>query len=501
MPSRPDMTVVIRMHGLLLRADVGGAGEPLVKRWRKDWPDVSPAVTHALREGGRPGKRVLVLDSEVRLGVVELPSSAVAGLSDKDLADPAAYEAEAISDLAPGEAVTAVQRRRMADQDDQFLVAQSRRADVTAVAKAVRGAGAKLAGIGHPAGLPEPLGLDGPADATDAPGDGGWRRVEFWADSVVLAESVAGRVGLVPLGIGPGSDWRRALEPLLRRREPVVQDQTLIEPGVRVRGGTQWRESTAVSGDARWLAAGDDGGDEDDGVPVWDLADDAAADHFAAVWARRLAAITSAGEAVTPTLRPPKAPASRWPAVAVGVLALALAVTAVLYQRDQATHRLAELQAQLQHVQADREALDDQRKLVNQTKAEVRQKQQAVTRLEQKFTRLSQEQARRASTGSLVTDRRAALSAMMAALTRSAAEDVVIRSIEHGSPRHEITGMASTPEAASSLARDLSVQLRDHWRVSPASIEPQTGPERIVWEFSITIEPTVEVGVVVETGT
>ena len=285
MPSRPDITVVIRTHGLLLRVDVRGGGEPQVKRWRRDWSDLTAAVTHALRDGGRSGRRVWVLDSGVWLGMVELPGGAVAGLPDKDLADPAAFEAEAISGLTPVEAVTTVQRRRMSDQEDQFLVAQTKRTDVIAVARAVRSAGARLAGIGHPAGLPEPLELDGRAGTTK---DGGWRRVEFWSESVVLVESVAGRVGLIPLGVSPQGDWRKMLARHLSRGEPVAQDQTLIEPGVRVRGGAQWRESTAVRGNARWLAAGEDRDDVDDGVPVWDLADDTLVEPFAAAWARRL---------------------------------------------------------------------------------------------------------------------------------------------------------------------------------------------------------------------
>jgi hypothetical protein len=487
------MTVVIRTNGLLMRADVrgasgdtsGGGGAPLVKRWRDNWSTAAEAVTHALDEGGRPGRRVWVLDSEVWLGVVELPSSAVAGLSEKDLADPAAYEAEAISELRPTEAITAVQRRRMADQDDQFLVAQARRIDVIAIARAVRSAGAKLAGISHPAGPGEAMAFDGQAD--DLAG-AGWRRVEFWTHTVVLAESVAGRVGLIPLGIAPGRDWRRALEPLLRHREPVAADQTLLEPGVRVRGGPNGRENVAVSGTARWLSAGEDQSDEDDGVPVWDLADDAAAEQFAAAWARRLNAVDPAGQDMSPTLRPPKAPAARWPAVAVGVLALALAVTAVLMLRGQAADRLDDLRGELEHAQADQKMIADHRQKANAAQAEVRKKQRAVEDLQR---RLEQLQRQRTASQPVNMDQRPALAAMMAALTDSASEQVVIQSIDHGSPQHEITGMALTPEAASRLARELSGALRDHWAVSPARIEPKPGPQRVVWEFSITIEPAV----------
>lgn len=484
MASRPDMTVVIRMHGLLLRADVQAGGDPHITQWRQDWSDLSAAVAYALGEGGKPGKRFWVLDSEVWLGTVELPAGAVAGQSDKDLAGPAAYEAEAVSDLSPIEAVTSVQRRRMADQGDQFLVTQARRSEVAALGKLVRGAGAKLAGLGHPAGLATALQFDQHRGQND-----GWRRVEFWYESVVLVESVGGRLGLIPLGLGPRSDWRRALAPHLREGQPVSEDQTLIGPGVRVRGGTQWRESTAVDGTARWLAAGEDQADEDDGVPTWDLADDASAERFAQAWAKQLEAIKPGDSAMTPTLRPPKAPASRWPAAMVGVIALALAVFAVVSLREQASHRIAELQEQIQHETQEQQVVSDRRKQVDQLQTDLRKKQKVVSGLESQIEKLRRQRASSQATRG-DTDRRAALSAMMASLTSSNSEAIMIQSIEHGSPRHEILGMAISPEAATRLARDLSETLRGQWTVSPAQIEPETSGRQVAWRFTITLEPT-----------
>ncbi|MEM8550608.1 MAG: hypothetical protein AAGF10_07435, partial [Verrucomicrobiota bacterium] len=331
--------MIIRTQGLLLRADIGGRGDAHVQQWRRDWSDIAPAVAHALSEGGKPGRQVWVLDSEVWLGVVDLPAGAVAGQSDKALEGPAAYEAEALSDLSPTEAVTSVQRRRHVEHGDQFLVVQARRAEVAAVAKAIRAAGSRLAGLGHPAGLPEAMHLEPNTGSVKA-----WRRVEFWYESIVLVESFGGNIGLFPLGMGPPSDWRRALTQLMRAGDAAEDDQTLLGPGVRVRGGTQWRESTAVEGTARWLAAGEDHADEDDGVPIWDLSDDATAQQFAEAWARKLLEVHPGSNTLIPTLRPPKAPASRWPAILVGTLALALAVFAVVAQREEASHRVAELQ-------------------------------------------------------------------------------------------------------------------------------------------------------------
>ena len=502
---RPDTTVIIRTPGLLLRADVRGREAPLVTQWREADFDATSAVTHALREGGRPGKRVWVLDSEVWLGLVGLSGGAVAGLSDKELAEPAAFEAEAISDLRPDEAVTAVQRRRVAEQDDQFLVAQTRRADVVAIAKALRGAGAKLAGITHPAGLVEPLTSPGSeSGATDTRSPLDWRRVEFWSDSVVLVESVARRVHLIPLGVGPGTEWRRALKPFLRGNETVGHEQALLAPGVRVRGGPTWRESLVASGTARWLAVDDEQTSEEDTsangeVPVWDLADDAAASTFAAAWARRLAtAEESTRKATSPILRPPKGPAARWPAVMVGVIALAASVAIIVQQRLQVEHQLQDVQAQIGRAEASAKVAKDRRKEAQQASSDVKAKRRAVAELERQLEEISR---KRASSRPVDSDRRGALAALMAAVTDSASEETVIQSIEHSSPEHKISGTALTPEAASRLARELSLRLRDHWTVNPAEIEPQPGSlrpnsqrpdlQQVVWRFSVELVPLV----------
>ena len=482
MAPRPDLTVVLRTRGVLLRADFRRGGEPQVARWRNLPMDAGPAVTHALREGGRAAKRVWVLDSEVWLGEVGLSGSAVAGLSDKELASPAAFEAEAVSDLQPAEAVTAVQRRRMAQADDQFLVAQAPRADVAAIAKAVRGGGSKLAGISHPAGLPEAR--DVGDEASMGNGHNGWRRVEFWSDSVVLTESNAGRTSLTPLGISPGSEWRRALEPHLRGGEPTPEDHTLIEPGARIRGGPSWRETVAVNGSARWMAAGEEEEDEEDGVAVVNLADDAAADDFAAAWARRLATAEPAAESATPTLRPPKAPAARWPAVVVGLLLLALSVLVVMQQRTDAAARLADLQAQMTSAQGSTQKVSDRQRDARQAKAELEAKKKVVDGLEKDVEKRLRELT---PSQPLPTDRRAAISQLMGVLTAFASEDLVIQSIERRGSRHEIKGMATSPGAASRLARGLNHGLGDAWWVSPAQNDPEPGPARVVWRYSTAV--------------
>ncbi|MEM8710403.1 MAG: hypothetical protein AAGG01_05590, partial [Planctomycetota bacterium] len=490
----PDVTVLIRTRGVLIRADVRRNKQPQTTLWRNLPQDAPDAVKHALKEGGRPAKRVWVLDSEVWLGEVGLSGSAVAGLSDKELVSPAAFEAEAITDLRPDEAVTVVKRRRIPQQEDQFLVAQQRREQVMAIGKAVRAAGAKLAGLGHPAGLPvalEQVSEDMEAPAAPAPRD--WRRVEFWADSVFLTESVAGRVGLISLGIAPGSDWRRALEPHLRDSDPFEDDHTLMEPGVRVRGGPGWQDAGGMSSTARWLATADEPEAVDDTFPLFDLGDDRACEAFVGSWGMHLLGLARADESLTPTLRQPKAPAARWPAVLVGIVALGLSGYFVYEKREADAAELAGLQQQMAAGQARTSKVNTRRSDASRQALELQAKRTEVQNLEQRIKQREQARARaRAEAPPVEVDRRMAIARMMTVLEDASSRDLVIHSIESRGGRHTVRGMATTPGAAAHLASDLSHELEGLWVVRPSDIEPdpQSGPERLIWKFTTVLEST-----------
>lgn len=488
MAARPDLTVVIRTPELLLRADVRRGGEPRISRWRGLALDPAAAVKHALGEGGRAGKRVWVLDSGVWLGDVGLSGSAVAGLTDKELAGPAAFEAEGVSDLRPDEATTAVQRRRMVEQEDQFLVAQARRSDLVAVAKAVKGVGSRLAGMRHPAGLPSSLeGTESTAGGGAAAGGAAWRRVEFWSDSIVLAEHRAGRVMLQPLGVGPGSEWRRVLDGLLRGSEPTELDHTLLAPGVKVRGGADWGERPAESETARWLAAVEDVADDASATEVLvDLAEDDAADRFAAAWAAALAAEEGPDGGPSPTLSPPKAPAARWPAVLAGLVAVAGAGVTVLEQREAEQEAVRRLERRLEVAQGDDRSLAALGKDASAAKKELRAQEGVLKELEEDIARASRKDGPEPIPR---PDRRPALAALISALTASSSGQLVIESINDEGDRHAIQGRALTSGAASGLAGELDRRLRSTWIVYPARIEAVGEGDRALWSFTIGASP------------
>jgi hypothetical protein len=471
------------MRGVILRADLRNGQKPLITRHEQDWPDLTAALTLALTGPQRLGRKVWVLDSAVWLGVVELPSASVAGLTDHELIGPVEFEAEALSEIAPHEAVTAVQRRRMANQEDQFLVTQVKRTEIFAIAKAVRQAGGHLAGLGHPAGLAPPIIEDEPKSSMLHLRD--WRSVEFWHHEVVLCECINGHVNTIPLGTAPDREWRRALDPFLRQSDPLDFEHTLVEAATKVRGGSSsWRASATSHKTTRWLRANQHDEDDIAAGPVCQLSQESQANLFLSAWAEQL--VHSNNETPTPFLRPPKTPAARWPIAMVGALAFAAALGLVAQNRQRASEELTNLQGQLQHAQQDQRRISELGKRVKNQKSNVQNKEQELNDLRQEMQRA---QEKRLAAQTVNGDRRAGIAAMMQALTTVASLNILVQSIKNNETQHEINGIAATPTAAIDLARGLSQQLSRHAIVHPANIKPITGREQIAWRFAIKIEP------------
>ncbi|MEM9882009.1 MAG: hypothetical protein AAF800_03720 [Planctomycetota bacterium] len=485
MASRPQITIVMHTRGWTARADVAEGGLPRTQVWRDAPPELAEAVGVVLKEGGAIGRRVWVLDSGLWLGLVEMSAAAVANLSDAELAGPAAYEAETAGGLSATAAVTGVRRSRVPEYQDQFLVAQYPRDRLAAVKQAVKSAGGKLAGVGHPGGLPQAL-LDGGERDVLA---GDWRRVEFWADEVVLVQRTRGRDQVIPLGMPPRGGWRASLSPHLREEPVAPLEQTLVEPGVKPRDGTQWRDPLGAGPAARWLNAGEEEDGSSDGPELWRLEEPATAEHFVAAWARRLSAEPSLEAFPVPWVKPPKAPAARWPAVAAGVLALLLVAGVLGLQWVQASERVAELTEEIESRQEEARMIADLEKKAKESKQAVQRETREIADLEAQLARVMEARDRDETGAPRVADLRGPLAELMGSLSRLAGGELMVESITPGSPRHEVAGLSASPESASRLARRLSRELSAGWSVSPARIEPVLTADDPHWRFTIMLDP------------
>ena len=132
-----------------------------------------------------------------------MPAGAVAGLTDEQLSEAAAFEVEAISEIPQSSAYTSAKRIRIPESEDQFLVTQTNREELHSLIQVLKGNGSKLAGLGHPAGLPDAGAF---IDANQDVNNADWRRVEFWDNEVVLVQDISGRLGLTPMGVPPSAN-------------------------------------------------------------------------------------------------------------------------------------------------------------------------------------------------------------------------------------------------------------------------------------------------------
>jgi hypothetical protein len=147
----PSTTFLLIAPGRVGRADF--AGDLRMARSAPCAPGtpVADAARAALALGGAPSRETWVLSSGVWAQEVRLSPAQVAGLSPEQLGRALCFEAEPFSGIAAGESAAGYR----STEGGVFLVAQMRRAELDAAARAIAAAGGRLAGVAHPGSVPE----------------------------------------------------------------------------------------------------------------------------------------------------------------------------------------------------------------------------------------------------------------------------------------------------------------------------------------------------------
>jgi hypothetical protein len=177
MASRPATTVLLITRNVIARADFA-RDHALVKLWSQARPDVQEwpmLVEIALGLGPRAGGKVFILSSDLWTQTLTLPNVSTANMSQEELASALNFEAESLSGQSAFESTVAVQTL---PASHGYWIVQPRTADFEQADKIIGEAGSRLAGLGHPGGLP--FHLSG-SDKTAS-----WSRIEFWPDAVLL---------------------------------------------------------------------------------------------------------------------------------------------------------------------------------------------------------------------------------------------------------------------------------------------------------------------------
>ncbi|HYV34906.1 MAG TPA: hypothetical protein VE988_04325 [Gemmataceae bacterium] len=420
MAGRSAITVVLITRQDLVRADFNPGSPPrLTGLWgqpRPDLPDQAALLEAALSTGPKVGKQVWVLSSDLWTQSMSLPAVRTTGLEDAELATALNFEAEGMSGQAAFESAVGFTSQSANTGERGFWIVQARTSDLELMEETVRRAGAALAGIAHPAGVPFALGSHGA---------GSWQRLEMWADAVVCVfGEQQGKPEVHVINSAPQlNQWQNEWEQRRGEQAGGSHQEVLVDVGV-TSAGTKTREV------------------------VVRLEDEPALRAWLTAWA---AALTRKSVRV-PVVRPPRRPMAAGRraalAVALAVVAVALCVahntwfnnTMLDYQKDaqaaaEPTKRMAELQKRAKELEGERTKL--------------------VAQLDKHGLQLDNFQLQRQRMISLMT-----------CLSQYRLDDLMIEKVDSHGGEPRVHGICWDPELADKYASKLSEILPAHgWKV------------------------------------
>ena len=440
MASRPATTVLLLTRSAIVRADFGRGAQPKsLGLWTQPRPEVSDLPTLvevALGLGPAPGKNVWILTTDVWTQALVLTGGQGLNnrLGDEELAAALNFEAESLSGQSAFESVAAFRRL---PRGAGYWVTQVRSADLAQIDEAVCRVGGRLAGIGHPAGLPRALASAGRADAP-------WERVELWPDAV----------------IGLHGDGQGNLHVHVQNTDPSI--------GRWQNEWNAWRESRGSALRHEILAGPGVVAPLDSAATVIRLDDEAALLSWSTAWVHEARA-TPAAPMVRPQRRPMSSGQRTLAALALGVL-VALGCIGHFQWMDRG---VMEMQEKTKQALAPGTKLEEYRK-------------EAKT-LEAKIAELKTEQGKLEYGLRALTLQRQRLADFLTQLSAQQTEDLVVEKIDLNVGEPSLHGLCLRPDQADQFATGLGQALSDSgWEVHAATkkargVAADGGP----WTFEI----------------
>jgi Tfp pilus assembly protein PilN len=413
---RTTLTILLITADRLVRADVRGSDCRVAEQARPAVDDLPSLVEAALRLGGGRARRVLLLTTEVWTQTLPLPAGAAAGMSDDEVAQALAFEAEPFSGISAFDSLAACLPLPRGVEEPQFWFTQMPASVHDQLEYVVGEAGGKLVGIGHPAGLPRSL---------RTPPDGRWQRIELWPDAVVcLHRDARGPMHVHVVNTSPHTDtWQQDARLWFGQFEAPEVCEILLASG-RAAPPDEALEATESI----------------------DLADEASLSGWLRAWAEQVQQRRPEAPLLRPAPRP--MPNSTRLAIAGLVGAAMLALCLMHYGWTQAGARAA--QARVTEL---KEPADELRKA--QTEADA---------LEKELTALtSQTERMQASVDACLRAmewNRQRMAGLMAALAESEAGAVCVQAIEAGREGIRVRGISRGPEQPNRLAARMATKLR-----------------------------------------
>lgn len=452
-------TILLITRDRLTRADFRSGRESRLLELTQDFAppvaDFPALVEAALRLSKRRPGRVWLLSTEVWTQTLALASESVAGLSQTELAKALAFEAEPFSGVSGLQSVCQCVELTGRRNERLFWLVLLPSGQLEQVDYVVQAAGGRLAGVGHPGGMPREMS----ADASPSPAVGpslrgtSWTRVELWPGAVFCVR-----------GDGGGSPSVRVIN-----ADP--------KPGRWQAEVDRWRaEAPAAAGHRALLATAAVALEEVQADTVTRLEDAHALEPFLTTWSVQL----EAREPPVPLLVPPKRPASpaarRATAAVLALVAVAVCVGHYLWSE----HMIRDLSVEIARL---KQPADELSRIQKELETEQKRRKELQAESDKLAADVGQCRLVRSSLRQRVVT-------LLTELARGAAEDTIIRKIMASSNGVVVHGTCLDPNGADALFGSLARALEPlGWRVQlPRKQAQELLPDGGPWLFELHIE-------------
>jgi len=449
MANRSKQTILVITRDLVARAEFStGSRGKAVGLWQQARPaveDFPSLVEAALRLGPKRAGRVWVLSSEIWTQTISLPMETVAGLAGDELDRSLAFEAEPLSGIGAFDSrVAHVELPGEADQR-RFWLTQILASHLDQIEYVVEQAGGRLAGVGHPGGLPRPV----TQAATRA---GTWRRVELWPEAVICLHAATDHPLVVHvLNTDPKGDrWRADVDGRLSEVPAGATEETLC--------GTA---AVATS--------------ELDADQMVNLDDQLLLEEWLRAWAEQLSEKASGAPLVRPPKRPLSAGRRRGMAILLSLLALLICVghyLAVQSEKQTTVAKTAELLDPKKQLDALNKQFEERTKKKQSLQAQVDTRRNDLRRCEGVLYAQRQRFAR-----------------LLGVLAEQGGDGLLVQKIDGSGDEIAVHGVCLRPELANGLAVALDKAVGSlGWEVEPPDKEAQSlRVDGSPWTFEIRL--------------
>lgn len=431
---RPAITILFVMLDRTVRADFSGGSEPTLINHEMlgSGDDLVMSVETALLTSGRTGSKVYIISTEVWTQTLQLPVRAIRGLTEDQLHETLAHEAEAVSGIEASQSALAYQTLSVKSAEQLFWVSQISTYQLERLEEAVKHNQSRLAGVLHPTGL-----------IRTAKGESS---VELWPGVI----SGHGEHGTQVMSMDPKlNDWQVVLQPWLTSHavdsmKHLAASSDLIPP-------------ISVAQDWQTL-------DQDESLQAW-----------LTTAVRVLSDVTA-----VPRIRPQKKPVSSRQLNVI--TAIACGVTIMLCALHFVWIDFAERSISSQA--GDARQISTQ---ITQAKRDLAQLKQDEQQLQTEVRELSQSRDQMRSTERAHRQRWAQLLRLLA---QNSPADLVVQNIDYKQDQVVISGICLEPQLANQLAAGLTEHLAPYgWRVQPPE---KKALERLrnggPWSYQIVLE-------------